>query len=92
MKQEDVLTFRETAKLLRYSPRTWSRRWKSFVATKRFPAHLTGTRSHPRWSRTKVVDWIETNGGNEKPPQANDDSEDHRFNRACEEYANAANT
>lgn len=60
----EILNFAETAEAVGYKPRSWSRHWKSFVATRGFPAPLPSptTLRRPRWSREQVVAWIRRGG------------------------------
>jgi hypothetical protein len=62
--QTEVLSFSETAELVVGSTRSWSRHWKTYVATRDFPAPLASPTAsrRPRWSRAQVVAWIR-NGG-----------------------------
>ena len=62
--QDEVLSFTETAEMIVGSARSWSRHWKTYVATRDFPAPLPSptTSRRPKWSRVQVVAWIR-NGG-----------------------------
>ena len=62
---KEVLSFSETAETLGLAPRSWSRHWKGYVATRGFPAPIAApgrSRRRPTWSRVAVVAWIR-NGG-----------------------------
>ena len=64
MGSEDVLSFNQTAAMMGYAPRSWSRHWKAFMADKGFPAPLPSvtTNRRPKWSRKAVQRWIECGG------------------------------
>lgn len=59
----DILTYSETMQRIGMSPRQFSRSWRAMIIDKKFPAPLPGTGRRPKWVRSLVDAWIESNGG-----------------------------
>lgn len=82
--ERETYTFLEVARKHGYSTRSWSRHWKTYVASHKFPPPMPATQRRPRWSRQAVDNWFATRG--EAAPALQADSADRDFEKRCASY------